>query len=341
MELERLVNHLLVEAALDVQVEARTKDVASFVDKIERKDEKYASPVEEITDLCGLRVVCYYLEDVGTVGEVIEREFAVDWPNSVRQSAHADPDRFGYRSDHYIVELKAPRNELAEWSIHAGLKAEIQVRTVMQHAWAAVDHKIRYKRDDLPRDLRRRLSRLSALLETADEQFSAVQGERRQLTVDYGESFAGGDFDVELDVLALQQYLRATELDVDWTQRAVDIGYRVKPEFQERFLLEPNEVYDELELSRLLDALREVGTTSFDAVNEFFTSMDDWGEAALREILNASAAAGFTPVAYPDDVLAFLSFYAAGNLAAVDRTNYKPAIQKGLKAAIRAKRESE
>ena len=87
---------------------------------------------------------------------MIEREFDIDWAYSSRRGEDDPPDRFGYRSDHYIVRTPADER-------FAGLSAEIQVRTVMQHAWAAVDHRIRYKADDLPRDLSRRLFRLNAL----------------------------------------------------------------------------------------------------------------------------------------------------------------------------------
>lgn len=340
-ELKLLLSHLIDKADLDVQLEGRTKEVKSFVEKIFRKNEKYEDPLSEITDKCGLRVICYYLEDVSRVGELIDQEFSIDWANSERQGVDSDPDRFGYRSDHYVVEMTPPRSELPEWVAHCDLKAEIQVRTVMQHAWASVDHKIRYKRRDLPRELQRRLSRLSALLETADEQFTAIQKDSQQLAHGYEESFAGGDFDFDLDVLSLRGYVRSTEQDIRWMQRALEVGYE-RDQFIADYLAHPDQLVDSIDWSRLIEALREANCGSITAVNDFFEETDVWGGQALQSIQTASSKAGFVPYAMPNDVLTFLSLYSAGNLAAVDRTSYQPPLQAGLKAAIReGKRETK
>jgi putative GTP pyrophosphokinase len=67
------------------------------------------------------------------------------------------------------------RAPLREWQPYKDLFAEIQVRTVVQHAWATVSHSLQYKREaDVPIPLRRRLARVSALLELADMEFSAI-----------------------------------------------------------------------------------------------------------------------------------------------------------------------
>lgn len=337
-ELERLIKHLLDEAALDVQIEARTKGINSFVEKIKRKNEKYKSPVEEVTDLCGIRIICYYLGDVDKVGELVEREFEVDWPNSVRQGLDFDPDRFGYRSDHYVIGLSEPRGALVEWAGYTDLDAEIQVRTVMQHAWASVDHKIRYKRrDDLPSGLQRRLSRLSAMLETADEQFSAIQEESRDLAAEYEESFAGGDFDIELDVLSLQRFIRATELDSKWATRALEIGFQNEPDV-EAFFENPDIWVKEADFSRLIDSLRTLHLDSMEGVNDFFESAEDWGPSALERILRASKEHGLAPFAVPHDIMTFLALYQAGTLSAVEKHQYREPIVEGLKTAIREKK---
>src|ERR1700689_3468875 len=104
--LERLLGGNLPQGHIEgSQLEARTKSVDSFAEKIVRKGEKYESPLAEITDLVGLRVIVYYPDDVTTVGALIESEFDVDWNCSFRQDPEAEPDRFGYRSDHYVVRL--------------------------------------------------------------------------------------------------------------------------------------------------------------------------------------------------------------------------------------------
>jgi putative GTP pyrophosphokinase len=181
--LRSLVADLLAEAGIDViQIESRTKDLDSFTEKISRKRAKYANPLTEITDLVGLRIITYYREDVAAVGEVLRGEFQIDATNSVDKAASLDPDRFGYSSVHYVVSLSPDRRRLVEWRPYAGMRAEIQVRTALQHAWSAVNHKLDYKSPtEVPRELRRRLFRLSALFELADEEFSELRDERARI----------------------------------------------------------------------------------------------------------------------------------------------------------------
>jgi hypothetical protein len=262
----------------------------------------------------------------------------------VRQGLDSDPDRFGYRSDHYVIGLSEPRSALVEWAGYTDLDAEIQVRTVMQHAWASVDHKIRYKRrDDLPSGLQRRLSRLSAILETADEQFSAIQEESQDLAAEYEESFAGGHFDIELDVLSLQRFIRATELDSKWATLALEIGFQNEP-YVEAFFENPDLWIKDADFSRLIDSLRALHLDSMDGVNDFFESAEDWGPSALERILEASTEHGLAPFAVPPDIMTFLALYQAGILSAVEKHSFREPIVEGLKAAIRekkAEKESE
>ena len=123
----------------------------------------------------GIRIIVYYLEDLNKISEIIEKEFNVDYGNSINKLETLDPDRFGYRSIHYVVGISITRSSETEWRPYTNFKAEIQIRTVLQHAWAEIDHKLIYKQNrEVPKDLRRKLSRLIALLELADEQFRDI-----------------------------------------------------------------------------------------------------------------------------------------------------------------------
>src|SRR4051794_15845457 len=107
-ETRRLVERLLEDGGIDVaQIESRTKTVDSFAEKVRRKSGKYADPLAEITDLAALRVIAYFPADVARIGALLDEHFDVDWPNSRRQDAEALSDRFGYRSDHYVVRLSS------------------------------------------------------------------------------------------------------------------------------------------------------------------------------------------------------------------------------------------
>lgn len=209
----------LIKALLHVQhieahlIESRTKELESFQEKINRSPHKYQNPLNEVTDLSGIRIIVYYEKELNTISELIAREFDVDWSNSSDKRKAHKPEEFGYQSIHYVVKLSNSRSSLLEWHHLAGLQAEIQVRTVLQHAWAAISHKLQYKREeDVPQILRRRLFRLSALLELADEEFMNLRDKTNSLAEVVQYKLAEGDTDVEINILTIEVFLKSSQV---------------------------------------------------------------------------------------------------------------------------------
>ncbi|OTO21211.1 hypothetical protein A5875_002583 [Enterococcus sp. 3H8_DIV0648] len=93
-------------------IESRVKTRESLEKKIELK-EKYRS-IEEITDICGIRIITYFSDDVDKIANMIKRDFELDEINSVDKRETDDPTKFGYVSLHYIASLKADRLRLSE-----------------------------------------------------------------------------------------------------------------------------------------------------------------------------------------------------------------------------------
>ncbi len=176
-KLHQLLEELIDSCGIDIVImESRTKDIDGFQEKIGRDDKNYSDPVNEITDLSGLRIITYYSKDVDTICKLISKEFVIDKGNSVDKRKITEEDRFGYQSTHLVVSLNENRAKLSEWAAYSSFRAEIQVRSVLQHSWAAIDHKLRYKTEEsIPVYLKRKLYRLSALLELADEEFEAIR----------------------------------------------------------------------------------------------------------------------------------------------------------------------
>lgn len=188
---------------LDIQY--RIKKYDSFTDKIEEK--KYSNPWEDVEDVCGVRIICYYLSDVKEIGKIIEKEFNII--NSIDKEDNLDADRFGYRSKHYVVSVKDEWLRIPNYRNSRKLKAEIQVRTILMHAWAEIEHELCYKSEiDVPIQLRRKLNRLSALIEIADEQFEQVRNDKK-VYVDKVIPKQGEEFDLkeEMNVDTLQAFL--------------------------------------------------------------------------------------------------------------------------------------
>jgi ppGpp synthetase/RelA/SpoT-type nucleotidyltranferase len=167
-------------------IQARAKDFDSFAKKsikIDRKTGglKYPDPLKEITDLAGVRVIAYIQQTVKDVEEVIRNEFSVQ-ERLDKDAALLDEGRIGYKSIHFLVKLKDPRVSSPEYSQFQEMVAEIQVRTILQHSWAEMEHDIQYKSDQqIPNELRRRFIALAGLLEITDREFESIQREDDRL----------------------------------------------------------------------------------------------------------------------------------------------------------------
>jgi putative GTP pyrophosphokinase len=168
-----------IEALRPLSITSRAKDLASFGEKAARPDKadpnqpRYPEPRTEVTDLAGARVIVYLLSEVEQVSTVIEREFIVVEKQSI-EGLVADRERVGYQSVHFLAQFSPVRHALLVEQFSNDL-VEIQVRTVLQHAWAEVEHGVQYKSGSaLSTDLQRRFISLAGLIEIADREFQAI-----------------------------------------------------------------------------------------------------------------------------------------------------------------------
>jgi ppGpp synthetase/RelA/SpoT-type nucleotidyltranferase len=167
---EAKMNALLAGSNVPVQfVSARVKSAESLRRKVARPDKTYRS-LWDVTDLVGLRVATYFEDAIEDVAHLVEEHFQVDFTHSTDKLRFGDHGRFGYRSVHYVCALDP---ELAP---DESFRFEIQIRTVLQHAWAEVEHDLGYKANDpIPEQIRRRFSRIASLLEIADQEFVSIK----------------------------------------------------------------------------------------------------------------------------------------------------------------------
>ncbi len=217
-----VVQHILEETlgSADARVhsiQARAKDIESFGKKASRPSEanpnrpEYAEPLTEITDLAGIRVITFSPRTLSGIDQLIGSEFLVR-EKSDKGEELAEEHKFGYKSIHYTVNLKPERVRLPEYGHFADMIAEIQVRTILQHAWAELEHDIQYKSAVvIPTSIRRRFMALAGLFEIADREFDAVQAQDEQLREEARESVKTGRLEsVEITPDALKSYLDKT-----------------------------------------------------------------------------------------------------------------------------------
>jgi putative GTP pyrophosphokinase len=181
---EGLILEILIGAGIRYhKIEARAKGLTEFGDKAAKQSEldpeqpKYTNPLEQITDKAGIRVITLLPRTVGDVCRLIEREFSViEEDNKTEKLFHEG--KFGYQSVHYLVKMNPSRSHLPEYQSFSDLILEIQVRTILQHAWAELEHDIQYKSTiEIPILIKRRFDALAALLDIADLEFQTLQDE--------------------------------------------------------------------------------------------------------------------------------------------------------------------
>jgi putative GTP pyrophosphokinase len=213
-----LIERILNEEAIQVHsITHRTKDRDSLDRKLARPNKQY-SVLEEITDLSGIRVITYFGSDVDRVAGVVEREFAIDRDNSIDKRAALDPDRFGYLSLHYVASIAEGRTLLPEYARLSSLKFEIQVRSILQHSWAEIEHDLGYKsKAGVPREVQRRFARVAGLLELADGEFEAIRADLEAYAAAVPAAIEVSPGDVTIDKLSLASYIgtspRVAKLD--------------------------------------------------------------------------------------------------------------------------------
>lgn len=187
-------------------VTSREKSLESFENKA--KSEKYSDPVNEIKDMAGIRIITYLESDVKKVADIVEKLFDIDEANSLDQSKLLGSDRLGYRSVHYVAKFDKPRCKLPEYKTYENLPFEIQIRSLLQHVWAEVEHDRNYKfSGKLPIELERRFYLVAGILECADREFVSIAEEIDKYKEIVVEELGKGDLDIEINTASLKEYL--------------------------------------------------------------------------------------------------------------------------------------
>jgi putative GTP pyrophosphokinase len=176
-EVAYILNRELTNAEIEFStITYRAKTLNSFLEKIQRKS--YRDPVAEITDFAGVRVVCLYIDDLERLEKVIEENFEV--VEKIDKLTNKKSDQFGYGAIHFIVRLGKNASG-ARYDDLKNLVCEIQTRTVLQDAWAIIDHHLVYKNEsNIPTVLRSRLNLLAGNFRSADEKFGDLRAEREE-----------------------------------------------------------------------------------------------------------------------------------------------------------------
>lgn len=203
---ENLINSL-IKNLNPHQICFRVKDRDSLSNKLFRKNNKYTS-LDQITDIVGLRIVTYFEDDIDKIADIFKSEFEIDYPNSI-DKRNLDADKFGYRSLHYVASFNKTRLSLTEYKKFKGLKFEIQIRSILQHSWAEIEHDLGYKgENEIPKTAKRTFYRVAALLEQADIEFVKLRKEISEHELLIKEQIQSESSDVKIDKSALIAFIK-------------------------------------------------------------------------------------------------------------------------------------
>ena len=210
--LDRVLKAACKTSLGEAVIQVRPKSVASFAEKCVRRYASYKDAVNQLTDLCGGRVIVQTLDQIDAVCGFIEQNFEIIEREDV--GTRLAQGEFGYRGVHFIVCLKAGR-ELgitpAELAAIGTRKTEIQVRTWAQHAWADTLHDRLYKTKlRHSAEHQRTGALLAAIMEDGDRNFSRLAGELDGMIANYSAHASKEDVEKEI---AVQQLLADNESD--------------------------------------------------------------------------------------------------------------------------------
>ena len=179
----------------------RVKTIDSVKGKLARKPDLYSSPYE-IYDILGFRIICYFIDDVDLAAKLISENFIVDWNKSKDKRKLIDAKSFGYVALHYVCALPEEYGELSN------LWFEIQIKTILQHSWAEIEHDLGYKTEfEVPRNIRRSFSKAASLLETADDIFSDIRNKLDEYSVAVKEIIDSQNLDeLFIDKITLTEF---------------------------------------------------------------------------------------------------------------------------------------
>ena len=126
------------------------------------------------------------------MAEIIEREFELDPHRSV-DKRKTEPDRFGYHALNYICCHAKKRLADVEYKKYAGVWCEIQVTSILRHAWSEIEHEWYDLKEAYPDEIKRRFFRLVGVFELVESEFIDLKKKRS----DYQKSM---DLQVEAEV---------------------------------------------------------------------------------------------------------------------------------------------
>lgn len=277
-QLASVIENVLNQNNIDYfSVDSRTKDINGIIEKIKRKN--YKDPKNELTDISGIRIILYVEDDVMKVCDILKSIFQIDSENSLDNMQRLSTDRIGYRSTHFICDIGDVRSGMEEYRSFSGLKFEIQIRTILQHAWASLTHDRTYKIGGaLPQKIQRKINLYSGMLEIVDTGFSDVINDINIYKESFSKKNINEYIDDTIDSINLIEYINKLALDNNYELNLVFTAFNNEELISElhHFNIFKLSQLEEIIPDNLFDNLKkhEIETTYIGVVRDFLIIKD-------------------------------------------------------------------
>jgi putative GTP pyrophosphokinase len=217
-----------------VLIKSRLKEFKRFEEKMIRK--RYDKP-EDIKDLAGIMIVASVLSNAELISKIIkrEKEFEIDWDNSVDHSIRLAEDRVGYRGKNYVGKVREDAFATTEeYEKFKELNFEIQIKTLLDFAWGEIEHDRNYKiAEELQdTDIPRRFKIVAGALEIVDNEFERLSKETEHIADPILKKISRGDLNIPISPFSIRGFLTLNFNDI--------------PGFREQFVAPTEDLFKEL-----------------------------------------------------------------------------------------------
>jgi ppGpp synthetase/RelA/SpoT-type nucleotidyltranferase len=194
----------------------RAKDVYSLKQKIKRKilaGLAYRG-LMDINDLAGVRIILYYKSDISKVMKILNQEFTVEHIDDYydRKGSNGLKKKSGYRSTHVVISMNEERQKMKEYVHFKDLKCEVQIRTILQNAWAEIEHGIGYKpsfniKNSVNKEIRRTFQLAARRLELVDDIFVKAHDLHAKMLDKYAKRLKKRELNFPISYESVESYL--------------------------------------------------------------------------------------------------------------------------------------
>lgn len=220
-----------VDLFFRVPVKPRVKDSDSLLSKAFYRGKGYNDPYSDIEDKVGVRFVVLTSEDIQIVSESLEahKDWGFHKARDYLKEIESDPYYFDYQSIHYVVRSVCDI-ECDGINVPEGTPCEVQIRTIMQHAYSEITHDTIYKSNiRIDTQVRRSVAKSMALIEATDDYF--IKTKQRIAELQAGIDKASNELAaIYRDKVAIEP--KITKLNEIIISAYIDI-YQDKPSIEE------------------------------------------------------------------------------------------------------------